>query len=428
MSKKQILTDLGRLKEACKLGMLATSIPEASPPEKVRTASVSVDGVFSIKNYWKKKFSSSSVPLYLHAPKREIVGAGNCDNSVPVVGRYNKPLMPCSNARADELIKKGKAIRRFLKGIFYIKLLFRKTGTIQRVVCGIDPGSKEEAFTVMSSKKIFLNIQSDAANGNQIKQKIQLRNSMRRSRRWRKAPHRLHKQNKKRQKDRWLPPSTRARWEWKLRIAFVLVKLFPIEWFVVEDIRAKTLKTKNHKRQNYWNLNFSPLQIGKKFFYKKLLELANVMKVPGYITKFTRDLLGFKKDKNRGKERMNFYRHCVDSYCLAWLVAGEIGEKIINTKVKYIAPIIQERRSLHAINPIKGGKRSKYGGTNKCGFKKGSLVKHKIYGVMIVKGEKKGKLRLARTDSYFDVSKKDLRKTTNPDGWVVLAYNAWFIK
>ena len=49
---------------------------------------------------------------------------------VPVVSSNKTPLMPCHPARARELVRKGKALRRFNRGIFYIQLIERENGTV----------------------------------------------------------------------------------------------------------------------------------------------------------------------------------------------------------------------------------------------------------------------------------------------------------
>jgi hypothetical protein len=62
---------------------------------------------------------------------------------VPVVSASGKPLMPCHPARARELVRNGKALRRFNRGMFYIKLTEREDGETQPAAVGIDPGSKK---------------------------------------------------------------------------------------------------------------------------------------------------------------------------------------------------------------------------------------------------------------------------------------------
>ena len=81
---------------------------------------------------------------------------------VPVVSSSGKPLMPCHPARARELIRKGKAIRQFDRGLFFIRLTARSDGVTQDVVVGIDPGSKKEGITVKSEAHTYLNLQADA--------------------------------------------------------------------------------------------------------------------------------------------------------------------------------------------------------------------------------------------------------------------------
>ena len=81
---------------------------------------------------------------------------------VPVVSATGKPLMPTTHRRANRLLARGRALRRFDRGLFYIKLLDRADGYTQPVALGIDPGSKREAFVVQSPQHTLLNIQAEA--------------------------------------------------------------------------------------------------------------------------------------------------------------------------------------------------------------------------------------------------------------------------
>jgi hypothetical protein len=170
---------------------------------------------------------------------------------VPVVSSTGKPLMPCHPARARELVRKDKAVRRFNRGLFYIKLISRQDGVTQPVAVGIDPGSKKEAYTVKSELHTYLNIQADAVT--HVKDAVETRREMRRGRRFRKTPCRQNRTNRSRSP---FPPSTKARWGWKLRVAKWLQKMYPITAFVVEDIKAQTKKF-----QKRWNKSFSPLEV-----------------------------------------------------------------------------------------------------------------------------------------------------------------------
>ena len=299
---------------------------------------------------------------------------------VPVVSSTGKPLMPTSNRRADELIRKGRALRRFSKGVFYIRLIDRADGATQEIAVGIDPGSKKEGFTVKSESHTFLNIQTDAVTW--VKQAVETRRMLRRGRRSRNTPCR---QNRFNHHIGSIPPSTRARFDWKLRIAKWLFTLFPVLMFVVEDIKAHCWGGRR------WNRSFSPLQVGKKWFYSELRKLAHVQTRQGFETYELRNSMGLKKTKAKMSEV--FEAHCIDSWVLAnWWTGGHI--KPDNKEMLLITPLQFSRRQLHVQNPIRGGLRKPYGGTRSMGFKRGSWVQHPKYGICYVGGSSKGRVSL----------------------------------
>jgi hypothetical protein len=94
--------------------------------------------------------------------------------------------MPCHPARARELVRAGKALRRFDRGLFYLRLTESGEGAVQPIAAGVDPGSKKEGLTLRSEKHTFLNIQADAVTW--VKDSVETRRSMRRARRSRKTP------------------------------------------------------------------------------------------------------------------------------------------------------------------------------------------------------------------------------------------------
>jgi hypothetical protein len=187
---------------------------------------------------------------------------------VPVVDKEQKPLMPTTPCRAATWIKSGKATPFWKRGIFCVRLNVepsaRKT---QEVAVGVDPGSKKEAFTVKSEVHTYLNIQTDAVTW--VKDAIKTRREMRRARRFRKTPCRQPRSNRLCNSKR-LAPSTKARWQWKLRILNWLKKMYPIACVVVEDIKAIAKKGKRR-----WNASFSPLEVGKQWFYNQVRELLS---------------------------------------------------------------------------------------------------------------------------------------------------------
>lgn len=327
---------------------------------------------------------------------------------VPVISATGKPLMPCHPARARELVRKGRAVRRFTKGFFYIQLLDRQDGDVQPVACGIDPGSKWEGITVKSAKRTFLNIHADAVT--HVKDAVKARCEMRRGRRYRKTPCR---------KPRWnraiggIPPSTKARWDWKLRLALFLARLYPVSAFVVEDVSART-RSGNRR----WNASFSPLEVGKRWFYRELSKIAPVIPIPGYETKRARDELGLSKTGKKSEE--TFWAHCVDAWVLASLEVG--GTAPENTYIIRIAPLRFRRRSLHLRQPGKGGVRRRHGGTVSMGIRRGTQVLHPRHGFCYVGGHIDGRLSLHRMHDG-----KRLCQNARLEDIVVLAPCSWRI-
>ena len=300
---------------------------------------------------------------------------------VPVVNQQQEPLMPTTPSRAKRWIKSGKATPFFKKGIFCVRLNVEPSNQeTQEVAVGIDPGSKKEGFTVKSLAHTYLNIQTDAVTW--VKDAVEIRRNMRKARRSKNTPCRINRQNRKRG---GLSPSTKARWQWKLRICNQLKRIFPIEVFVVEDIKAKTFKNKIK-----WNTSFSPLEVGKNWFYTELEKLGKVELKQGYETKELRDLLGLQKIKEKTAEV--FEAHCVDSWVLAssW-VGGKVPD---NKQLLLVTSLRLHRRQLHKLQPEKDGIRKLYGSTRSLGFKRGSLVKHPRYGITYVGGNSKNRISL----------------------------------
>ena len=296
---------------------------------------------------------------------------------VPVVDKNQNPLMPTTPSRARKWIKSGKATPFWKNGVFCVRLNQDPSGDYKQEICvGIDPGSKKEGFTVKSEAHTYLNVQADAHN--KVGKKVGKRKILRSGRRSRKCPNRKKRMNRLANR-KFIPAGTRARWNWKLRILDWLSKLYPITHVCVEDIKARSIK--NAKK---WNISFSPLQVGKNWFYDKIKERWKLLTLQGWETKGIRDRLGLKKSSQKLSE--TFDAHCVDSWCLAYHTVG--GNSVPdNTDIFCIAPIPIRRRELHRQNPQKDGKRPRYGGTVlENGLIKNTLVKHVKHGLTRVSG------------------------------------------
>jgi hypothetical protein len=326
---------------------------------------------------------------------------------VPVIDKDRRPLMPTTPSRARRWIKVGKATPFWSNGVFCVRLNVKPSDTKkQDIVVGIDPGSKREAFTVKSDTHTYLNVLADAVTW--VKDAVKERRGLRRTRRKRKTPCRQDRMNRIRS---GIPPSTRARWQLKLRVVNRLRRVFPITDFVVEDIKAVTRGKKE------WDVLFSPLEVGKRWFYNTLRKLGNLKIKRGYETKELRDTLGLKKIGNKMSESFN--AHNVDSWVLAnWWIGGHTTPD--NTKIKRMIPLHFHRRQLHRIQPDKKGNRKRYGGTMSLGLKKGSLIKHLEHGLCYVGGNLRGRLSI----HSFNTGKR-IRQDAAIEDVKFLSYNAF---
>jgi hypothetical protein len=327
---------------------------------------------------------------------------------VPVVDKNQKPLMPTKPSRARRWIKEGKATPFWKRGVFCVRLNVEPSGEEkQDIAVGIDPGSKKEGFTVKSESHTFLNIQADAVTW--VKKHIEVRRMMRKNRRYRKTPCRKCRFNRKNKT--FLSPSTKARWQWKLRISNWLCKMYPITNFIVEDIKAHTFGGRR------WNKSFSPLEVGKNWFYYELSKMGEIETKQGYETKQMRDVLKLKKSK---KKLSNLFEaHCVDSWVLANSYTGG-HTKVDNKQMLFLIPLRFHRRQLHFLQFSKNGIRKRYGGTMSLGLKRGNLVKHSKYGLSYVGGYLKDRISL-----YSVKSGQRLCQNAKVNDCKILSYNSW---
>ena len=324
---------------------------------------------------------------------------------VVVVDKNQNLLMPTTPSRARKWIRSGKATPFWKNGAFCVRLNVEPSGNHkQEIAVGVDPGSKKEGFTVKSESHTYLNVQADAHN--KVGKKVEKRRELRRGRRSRKCPNRKHRTNRLANRER-IPAGTRARWDWKLRVLDWLSKLYPITHICVEDIKARTIE-----RARKWNQSFSPLEVGKRWFYSEIQKRWKLFTLQGWETKEIRDRLGLKKSFKKLAE--TFDAHCVDSWCLAYYTIG--GESIPdNTDIFCISPIPIRRRKLHRQNPQKGGKRPRYGGTVCLGITKNTLVKHFKHGLLRVTGYDKEGLNLSELNGV-----KRVVRTAKPSTYRIL--------
>jgi len=330
---------------------------------------------------------------------------------VPVVDLSGVPLMLTSGKRARKLIESHQATPFWSKGVFCIRLNREPSArSYQPVAVGVDPGSKREGISVVSKTSDILNLQLHARTG--VKKKIENRRIMRRGRRYRNTPCRQPRWNRTSLKKDRIVPSTKARWGWKLRIIRSLAKVIPISYIVVEDIQAVT-----KEGQRKWNKSFSPLEVGKTWFYSKLEEIAPVSLKEGWETKELRDQYGLKKTSKKLAE--TFEAHCVDSWALA-ADRLDLDRQPMSKTLLCLAPLDFRRRSLHLQTPSKGNKRRRHGGTRTEGIRKGALVKSEKHGKCYLGGASQNRVSLHSLETGKRLTKSAKLGEENK----VLGYNS----
>ncbi len=315
---------------------------------------------------------------------------------VPVVDARGIPLMPTTPARARRMLKEGKAVARWNKlSIFYIQLKhnvdpMRKEvqERTQPIAVSVDPGSSFAGLSVVGVKDTILNIMTEPVNW--VKEALKRRREMRKLRRYRKCRCRKKRFDNRKRPEGWVPPSTKARWDTYLRIIDHLRRIIPITHVGLEEDKAKT-----KKEQKKWNNNFSPLQNGRNYFIKEVQRRGlRVVLLPAREVARLRKKYGLPKAKDKAEK--SFYSHCVDAWVISAFITGAATPNCLD--IWYAVPLRFHRRQLHRFQPSKGGIRKRYGGTRSLGLKRGTLVRHSIYGLCYIGGCNERRRRLSLHD------------------------------
>ncbi|CAN5950756.1 unnamed protein product [Sphagnum jensenii] len=260
---------------------------------------------------------------------------------------------------------------------------------------------KREAYTVATNKAVVLNIETNTPDW--IKSHVETRRILRRARRGRKTPYRACRENRSslRNPER-IPPSTKARWNCKLRILSLLFRILPITHLRLEEISAETKKGKKK-----WNLSFSPLQVGKDYFEKSVALLyPNLIfsKSSGKETHDHRAKRGFHKIKD--KLSYSWEAHCVDSHSLCEM---SLESDISPVRSLYKITFLQfHRRQLHVQNAAEGGIRKPYGTTVSFGMPRGSVLRYKN-DLVFLGGSSKNRLSIHSLENGKRIS-QNIRK------------------
>jgi len=152
--------------------------------------------------------------------------------------------MPCSRARARELLSKGMAAVYRLHP-FTIILKEREEGESQHVELKMDPGSKQTGVALVGHFKrgnVVIWASNISHRGALIKKELETRRALRSGRRHRKTRYRKPRFNNRTRAKGWLPPSLLSRVDNVYYLAKKLQQFVPISSIAVETVRFDTHK------------------------------------------------------------------------------------------------------------------------------------------------------------------------------------------
>jgi len=161
---------------------------------------------------------------------------------VYVISKNNKPLMPCSSAKARILLKKGKAtvIRRTP---FTIKLLFGSSGYRQPITLGVDSGYSDIGLSAVSDKKELYS--ADVKLRTNIVKLISKRRAYRGARRSRKIWYRKPRFLNRKKREGWLAPSIQHKLDSHIKAIDKVKEILPITQINIEVASFDIQKIKN---------------------------------------------------------------------------------------------------------------------------------------------------------------------------------------
>lgn len=288
-------------------------------------------------------------------------------NRIPV--KYQgQSLMPMKGSRVQKFIDSGRAKIRYDRKvkIHYLQLLVSPSGIeCQDIVIGLDPGSTFDGFSVVSKECHHLNIeliQRPKKGKTSIKSFKHRQAGNRRLRRSRLRHRRIRFSSRTSKK---LTPTIRANLEFRQWLILKLVKIYPINKMVVEDVRFNHYAKKNGK-------SFSHVELGKTALYEFIKSLdVKLELIQGFEThKLRNNSFGIDL-KLKEKDSRHFNAHCLDSFVMAcprgyfskdteelFHHSDETLEPIIkfngvvNEKVLFIEKIVKVRRCLTRLRKV----------------------------------------------------------------------------
>jgi len=168
---------------------------------------------------------------------------------VYVLDKHKKPLMPCTEKRARLLLERRRAVIHKIMP-FTIRLKDRVAGKsqLQPLRLKLDPGSKTTGIAVLrevSQEKAEVIFLGEIRHKPGIKDRLESRMALRRSRRNRKTRYREARFDNRCQKEGWLPPSLEARVKQTLNAVQKLRRNLPITAISTEHVKFDTQLMQN---------------------------------------------------------------------------------------------------------------------------------------------------------------------------------------
>lgn len=311
---------------------------------------------------------------------------------VPVLNIEGSPIMSTKASRARRWLKEGKAkvVHNDL-GVFQIQLLQESSGIAQQdIVVGIDQGKLYTGMAVQSRKSTLLMLHLELPFLT-VRRRMEQRKMMRQTRRSRRINRkpvfklRNHRQKRFNNRTGRIPPSISSNKQLERRVIIELRKVYPVNYFVFEIIKAKGTKS------------FSPVITGQLHQIDWLESQLPTEIIEGWKTSILRRELGLEKNKNN-KSVQEPATHAVDGIAIAcnhfikykidtvnhsssW--TGSVN--LTDTPFVVISRPLYSRRQLHKLQASKNGERYSYGGSNTIGdFRKGDLIMYKHKDLSII--------------------------------------------
>lgn len=161
-----------------------------------------------------------------------------------VLDKHKKPLMPCSEKRARLLLERGRARVHKLEP-FTIRLVDRlvENSVLQPLRLKLDPGSGTTGVAVLREETVTYI--GEIKHKTYIKERIEKRRNVRRSRRNRNTRYRQPRFLNRAKTEKWIPPSLQAIVDQTMNAVKKFRMLLPISSISMELARFDTQKLQN---------------------------------------------------------------------------------------------------------------------------------------------------------------------------------------